>query len=167
MSKAGLRQHLAKQSVVHRPRDYQFAFGFALLAVLLHTYALIAEFGRVSGSVTLNASLVPLLLVLIESGLLLNVAGLWLRKAAGILLSSAGLVVSGVGYVIWYVQSRQILELVLSKSSRHSIPEAVPAHPFGLLGATWVNLVVLAMTGILFVWMLKRFFGLLKASPDV
>jgi hypothetical protein len=167
MFEAGLRQTSAGQSEDHRPRDFHFAFGFALLAVLLHTCALVVEFGRAAESVTLNSSTVPLLLLLMELGLLLNVAGLWLRKAAGMFVSLAGLSLAGIGYVIWYLQSRQILELLLSKSFPHSTPEAVPPHPFGLLGATWVNLVVLVMTGVLFVWVLKRLPGLAKAAPDV
>jgi hypothetical protein len=157
MCRIGLRQRAAERLQNQQPRDFYFAFGFALLAALLHTWALVAELTRAADANTLNSSIVPLLFLLIEFGLLLNVAGLWLHKAVGILISLAGLSICGAAHVIWYVQSQQILEILLSKSFYHSYPEAIAPHPLGLLGATWVNLVVLVMTCVLFIWELKSF----------
>ena len=159
MFKTGLRQRAAKRLQNQQPRDFHFAFGFALLTVLLHTWALVAELTSAAESITLNSSSVPLLFLLAEFGLLLSVAGLWFRKTAGILISLAGLSICGVAHAIWYLQSQQILEILLSKPFYNSHPEAIPPHPFGLLGATWVNLVVLVMTGVLFIWGLKTLRG--------
>lgn len=162
-----MRHRTAKRLPYRRPRDFNIAFGFALLAALLHTYTLITELKRAAEFNTSNTSTVPLLFLAVEFGLLLNVAGLCLRRAAGILISLVALSVSGVGHAIWYIQSRQILEMLRADSFYHSYPEAIAPHPLGLLGATWVNLVVLVITGILFVWDVKTLRGMMKAVPDV
>lgn len=164
---AGLRHRAVRRSRDLQPRDFYVAFCFALLAVLLHTWALVAEFTRSAQSDTLNSSTIPLLFLLMELGLLLNVVGLLFRKTASLLVSLVALSISGVGYVMWYLQSQQILEILLSKSFYHSYPEAIPPHPFGLLGATWINLVVLVLTGILFIWEVKTFRSMVKATPDI
>ena len=156
MNGAGLRESATGRHGVRLPRDFHFALGFAVLAALLHTSALLAELVRASGSNALTSPVIPQLFLLIELGLLVNVAGLWLRKVTGILVSLAALSVAGLGYALWYLSSRQILELLMSKPFYHEFPQAVPPHPFGLVGATWVNLVVLVMAGVLFVWQLKR-----------
>jgi hypothetical protein len=62
------------------PGDFNFAFGVAVLTMLLQTVALIAELFRFTDSRALISGTVPRLLVLIEICLLTNLIGLWLRK---------------------------------------------------------------------------------------
>ncbi len=145
-----------------QPRDFHVALWFAALLLLLHTYAQVAEFRKAAEFTALTSSTIPFLFLLIEIGLLANVVGLWLRKAAGILISITALLVVCGGYAAWYGYSRQILNALSSKSFYLSYPEAVPTHHFGLIGATLVNIIVLAMTGVLLVWELKTLRGMLK-----
>jgi prolipoprotein diacylglyceryltransferase len=148
-----------------QPGDFHFALGVALLAAVLNTYALALEFAEAGEFRTLNSPTIPYIFLVIELGLLVNVAGLWVRKTAGMLVSMAALVSVGVGYVVWYAYSRQILELLLSKSFYHSYPEALPPHPLGLIGASWLNLVVLVISVVLFIWELKTIRGMMAAKP--
>jgi hypothetical protein len=169
MSEAVLNQRAADGFHADQPKDFYFALGLAALLVLLHTYAYFTELaGGSAGVGTLNSPTIPYLYLLIDLGLLFNVFGLWLRKPAGILISIVSLSSVGVGYIVWYVYSRQILDLLLSKPFNqiyHLYPEAVPLHPFGLIGATWLNLFVLLMSGVLFIWELKTLRGMKAARP--
>jgi hypothetical protein len=150
----------AGHSYCQRPKDFYLAFCFGVAAVLLHASALVADATQLAQFKTLVSHTVTYLLVLIGLGLLANVFGLGLRTAAGIKLSLGALLLSAVGYVLWYKHSRRMLDLLLSNPFYQSHPEAVPPHPFGLMGATWVNLVVLVMSGVLFVWELKTLRGM-------
>jgi hypothetical protein len=149
-----------------RPKDYYFALTVAVLATLLHTYALVAELTAVKGSVTLVSPAVLLFFVVIELSLAANVVGLWLRRAAGGVISVIALLGVGAGYALWYVYSRQVLDLLLSKPFYQSHPETIPPHPFGLLGATWVNQGVLLMAGVLLIWTAKTLRAMMKAAPS-
>ncbi len=162
-----LRERAPRRLRYTQPDDRHFALVFALLAFGLHTYAVAVELTKAAESVTLNSSPLPLLFLLTELGLLLNVVGLRLRKAAGALVSPAGLSIALLAHAIWYLQSRPILEAVLSNPFYGAHPEAAPPHPLGLLGATWVNLVVLGMTCILFVRVAGRVFGTSRAASDL
>jgi K+ transporter len=145
-----------------RPRDFNLALGIAVLATLLHTVALASElFTAVESRAIITTSTIPRLLVLIELCLLINVAGLWVRKTAGMWVSLAALLVLVVGYAGWYAYSRQIMELLSSKPFYQAHTEALPPHPLGLVGATWLNLVVLMTSGVLLVWVAKT----LRAMP--
>lgn len=148
-----------------RPTDFHFAFGFAAAAALLHTYATAEHFKTLAEFKALTSPTTGLLFLLMEFGLLLNVAGLWLRRVNGMRISLAALSVTAAGYVAWYLYSRETLDLLLSKPFYHAHPEAVPPHPFGLMGATWVNLVVLVMTGVLFIWEVKTLRGMRRRTP--
>ena len=86
--------------------------------------------------------------MVIELGLLVNVVNLWLHKTACTLVSLIALSIVALAYTIWYVYSRQILEL-LSKPFYQLHPEAAPQHLFGLIGATGLNVVVMVMSFIL------------------
>ena len=147
-----------------RPADYHFALAVAVLATLLHTYALAAELTAVKASVTLASSAVLLFFTVIEFGLVANVVGLWLRRTAGALVSLVALLCVGVGYALWYVYSRQVLGLLLTKSFYQSHPETIPPHPFSLLGATWVNQAVLLLAFVLLVWTMKTLRAMTKAA---
>ena len=164
-----LEAKMCKLAIGHssyqQPRDFPFAFCFAVVAALLHAYALFTEFARAAELTTLNSSTIPLLFLLIGLCLIANVAGLWLRKTTGILLSLGALAGVCAGYAVWYIYSRQILDLLLSKQFYASYPEAVPPHPFDLIGATWVNLVVLVMTVVLIIWEVTTLRGMLKTTP--
>ena len=83
---AGLNKRAARRLDFHPPKDFYFAFGLAVLAALLHTYALLVEFSRAAEFRGLTSRTVAYWLLVIELGLLLNVVGLWLRKGASILL---------------------------------------------------------------------------------
>jgi hypothetical protein len=124
------------------PRDFNFALGVAALSALLHTSALAAEFYSSYESRALTSGIVPRLLVLIEVCLLVNVAGLWARRPSGLLVSLAALLGAGAGYAGWYLYSRQVLGSLSSQLFYRQHPEAVPPHPFGLVGATWLPDVV-------------------------
>lgn len=147
------------------PKDYYFALTVAALAALLHTYVLFAELTAVRGSVTLASPSVLIFFMVIELGLAANVVGLWLRSAAGTLVSVVALLVVGAGHALWYVYSSQVLALLLSKPFYNSHPEAIPPHPFGLLGATWVNQAVLLMACVLLIWAAKTLRSMMKAAP--
>lgn len=164
MTVTGVQRRVMGFASAHQPRDFHFALGVALLAVVLHTYAQAAEFAKASEFRTLNSPTIPYIFLLIEIGLLVNVVGLWVQKTAGMLVSMAALLGVGIGYVVWYVYSRQILELLLSKSFYNSYPEAVPPHPLGLIGASWLHLVVLVLSVVLFVWELKTLRSMMAAK---
>jgi hypothetical protein len=136
--------------------DVYFTAVFALLTLLLQTYALIAEATRASQAQVLVAPTIPYIFLIVELCLTVNVVALWRRKAAGLvsLLALAGV---GAGYLLWHVYSRQVLALLSSKSFYQLHPEAVPAPPLDLIGATWLNVIVLVMTGVLFTWEVKQY----------
>ncbi len=165
MSVTGVQRRVTGFVSAHQPGDFHVALGVAILAVVLHTYAQVSEFAKASELRTLNSPTIPYIFLIIEIGLLVNVVGLWVRKTAGMLVSMAALVGVGIGYVVWYAYSRQILELLFSKSFYHSYPEALPPHPLGLIGASWLNLVVLVISLVLFIWELKTIRGMVAAKP--
>jgi hypothetical protein len=147
------------------PKDYYFTLTVAVLAALLNTYALAAELTAVGRPMTLVTPTLLIFYSLIELGLFANVVGLWLRNAAGTLVSVAALLGVGAGYVLWYFYSGRVLELMLSKAAYQAYPEAIPPHPFGLLGATWVNQAVLLLACVLLIWTAKSLRAMLKAAP--
>jgi hypothetical protein len=138
-------------------KDYYLAFGLAVLTVVLHTWVQLSEFSRPADSAILTSQTVSYLYLVIELGLLVNVIGLWFRTTAGLRVSIIALFVVVVAYAFWYAYSRRILEPLLSKPFYQDHPETVPNHPFGLIGATWPSLVVLLMSGLLFLWEVKTF----------
>src|ERR1051326_7370061 len=81
------------QRVFHhqRMKDHYFALTVALLATLLHTCALFAEFVAVKISVTLASPAVLVFFIVIELGLAANVVGLWSRRSSGMLASVVAL----------------------------------------------------------------------------
>lgn len=145
-------------------RDFNFALGFAVLTLLLHSYTQVVELTRISELSTLTSQTIPWVFIVIEIGLLINVIGLWLRRAGGIWLSIAALSSVGVVYVVWYVYSRQILKLLLAQPFYRLHAEAVPPHTFGLISATWMNIVVIVMSGVLFVWEAKTLRSMKRAE---
>lgn len=148
------------------PKDYYFALTVAALATLLHTYALFAEVTAFRRTVTLASPAVLLFFIVIELGLAANVVGLWLRRTAGAVVSVVALLCVGAGYALWYAYSKQDLDFLLSKPFYQSHPEAVPPHPFGLLGATWVNQAVLLLACVLLIWAAKTLRAMMKAAPS-
>jgi hypothetical protein len=145
----------APGTVYDRPGDFNFALGVAVLALLVHTFALVGELYRVAESRSLISSSISRLFVLIELCLLINVAGLWVRKTAGLLVSMAALVGVCVSYANWYAYSRHAQAIFSLQPFYQLHPEAIPPHPLGLLGATWVNLIVLVISSVLLVWEAK------------
>ncbi|PYS81504.1 MAG: hypothetical protein DMF67_16510 [Acidobacteria bacterium] len=143
-----------------KPRDFGFAFGVAVFAAALHTIALALELFRAAESHALTASTVTRVLILIELCLLVTVAGLWARRVAWMWLTSAALIAACAGYAWWYAYSRQVLALLLSQSFYQTHAEAVPTHHFGLIGATWLNLMVFMTSGVLLVWVVKTLRGM-------
>jgi hypothetical protein len=164
MTEAASNLGTRRLSYYRRPKDYNFTLAFAALAALLHTYALVAELTALRRSVTLASPSILLLFAVVELGLVANMFGLWLRRAAGVVVSLVGLASVGVSYALWYVYSKQVLELLLSKPFYQSHAETIPPHPFGLLGATWVNQAVLLMSCVLFIWTAKTLRSMTKAS---
>jgi hypothetical protein len=138
-----------------RSIDFYFAFGFALLTLVLQTCALVAEVTRASQSKVLVVPTLPYIFLIIELCLAVNVVGLWLRKAAGLAMSLFALAGVGAGYFLWYVYSRQVLTLLSSKSFYQIHPEAISTYRLDLIGATWLNVIVLVMAGVLFIWEVK------------
>jgi hypothetical protein len=137
------------------PKDFHVALGCAVLVTVLHTCALISEVTRGAEFSTLTTHTITYLFLVIELGLIFNVIGFLFRRAAGVWISLIALSGAGAGYVLWYMHSRQILDFLLSKSFYQSHPEALPPYPFGLVGATWLNLIVLLISGVLFIWEIK------------
>ena len=144
-------------------KDFYSAFGVAILVLLLHTYTLIVEFSRASEVEAFTSHTVSPLLLIIELCLLLCVAGLWTRKVAGLLISLLSLLGTGSGYVFWYLDSRQFLEKLSSHPFYHLPAEAIPSHPFGLIGATWISVIVLTLSSVLLIWEAKTLRSLSKA----
>jgi hypothetical protein len=146
-----------------KPADFNFAFGVAVSAALIHSFALAAELYRAAESRSLISGSVTRLLLLIELCLLVNVAGLWARKATGMLASMVSLLVACAGYAGWYLYSRQVLLTLSSQPFYQLHPEGIPPHPVGLAGATWLNLLVLVITGVLLIWEAKTLRGMPRA----
>jgi hypothetical protein len=142
-----------------RTLDFYFAFGFAALALALQTLALAGEFTRASQSRVLVAPTIPYIFLMIEACLVVNLFGLWLRKSAGLSISLVGLAGVGGMYLLWHAYSRQVLALLSSKPFYQLHPEAASAYRLDLIGATWLNVTVLVMAGVLFVWELKALRG--------
>lgn len=164
MTEAVSNSETQRLSYYRLPNDYNFTITLAALAALLHTYALVAEWTMLNRYGMLTSPNIFLLFTVIEFGLVANVVGLWLRRAAGVVVALVALASVGVGYAIWYVYSSQVLELLLSKPFYQSHAETIPPHPFGLLGATWVNQAVLLMSCVLFIWTARTLRFMLKAS---
>lgn len=164
MSEAVSNPRTRHQSDQRRLKDYNFTLAVAALAVLLHTFALAAEVRTLSRSLTLALPNFLLLFAFIECCLVANVVGLWLRRAAGVWVSLVALAGVVAGYALWYENSRRVLDLLLSKPFYQAHPETIPPHPFGLLGATWVNQAVLLLSCVLFVWTAKTLLFKMKAS---
>lgn len=162
MIEAGLKKAAAGHSADYLTKDFYPAFIFAALALLLHVCALAGEFSRAAGSRTLNSTTIMWLLTLMTPCLVANAVGLWVRRAAGLVVSIVALLAVGAGYITWYLYSRHLLEFLSSNPFYLQHPEAVPLHPFGLIGATWPNLVVLVMCGVLLVWEAKTLRGRLQ-----
>jgi hypothetical protein len=142
-------------------RDFYFAFGFAMLSASLHTYSLVVELSSVTEYKYLTSYTTTWVLLAIELGLLVNVVNLRLRKTAGTLVSIIALLIVTLAYAIWYLYSRQLLEL-LSKPFYELHPEAAPQQMFGLIGATELNVVVMVMSFILLIWQIKALRGALR-----
>ena len=159
MIEEGLNRRMTGRTYV-RARDFSFAFGVAVFAAATQTVVLALELFRVAGSRALIASTVIRVLVLIEFCLLINVAGLWARRALGIWFSLAALVVACAGYAWWYAYSRQVLALLSSQPFYQTHAEAVPTHPFSLVGATWLDLIVFMTSCVLLVWVVKTIRGI-------
>lgn len=164
MAEAGSSSQTQRLFQYRRPKDFYFTLGIAALAALLHTQALLAELTAVRAPMTLVSPAVLIFFAVIEVGLVANVFGLWLRSAAGAVASAAALLGVGAGYALWYLYSKQLLDLLLSKPFYQTHPEAVPPHPFGLLGATWVNQAVLLLACILLVWTAKTLRVMTKSA---
>lgn len=139
----------------HYPVDFCFAFGFAVLALVLQTCALIAEFTRNSQFTTLVSPTIPYIFLMIEVCLAVNVVGLWFRKEASLVMSLLALAGVWAGYFLWYVYSRQVLNLLSSKSFYQLHPGAVSTYRLDLIGATWLNIIILLMASVLFIWEAK------------
>lgn len=150
---------LQKRVLIHlrnqKPKDFYLALGFSILAVVLHTCALITEFTRIAEFRTLTSPTITYVFMLIELALIVSVLGLWSRKRTGLVTSIIALLCVGVGYGLWYVYSRQTLDFLLSKSFYQLHPETLPQYPLGLIQATWLNLVVLVISGVLCVWNIR------------
>lgn len=151
---------MSYRSGSRQPKDFYIAFGVAGLTVLTHTCALIDEFARATGSGVLTSPTVPRLLLFIGLSLLVNVAGLWARKVVGKFVSIIALISAVTGYVVWYIYSRSILEALAGQPFYLLHTEAVPPHTFGLVGATWLNIVVLLLSGVLLIWEVKTLRGM-------
>jgi hypothetical protein len=155
MAEAKLHKRLAGHLSDQHAKEGYLIIGFAVLTVSLHFYLQVAEVKRTAGFNIVNSQTIPYIYMVITLGLLINVIGLSLRNAAGLWLSLMALTGVGVAYVVWYIYSRQILELLLAQPFYHSYPEAIPSHNFGLISATWLNLAVLVMSGILLICEIK------------
>jgi hypothetical protein len=149
----------------YQPKDFYFAFSLAALAVLIHTWAQIAEVSRAVEFRTLKSPTIPYLYLIIELGLIVNLIGLWFRTATAIRSSIIALLCVGICYAVWYAYSRKLLELLLSNPVYRAHSEIVPHHLFGLVGATWFNLAVLLMSGVLFVWEVKILRSRMLSQP--
>lgn len=156
---AGLYKRATGRRPGSLPADFYFALGLAIISVIANTYAQIAEFSRVSEFGTLTSSTIAYLYLVIETGLVVNLIGLYHRTATGLRVSIIALLSVVAGYAFWYIYSRQILESVLSNPAYQTHAEAVPDRIFGLMGATWLNLAVLIMSGVLLLWEMKTLRG--------
>ena len=92
-------------------------------------------------------------LVPITAGFIVTAIGLGIKKAAGFFLSLLTLTLVGGFYILWYLGTLSIMReykaqdfFKLGRQGQHLLP---------LYEATWWDLVVLAVTIILFVWHIK------------
>ena len=155
MIEAALGNGALARTHYQRPKDFHLALGVATLAVLLNTCALVTEFLRAAQSEISASPAVPRLLILVELCLVANVIGLCMRRAVGLFVSLAALLGASGGYALWYVYSQRILGMLSVEHFYSLHPEAVPTHPLGLLGATWLSLVVLALLCTLLIWVAR------------
>lgn len=155
MFEEGSVQRAPRLTRYQRPKDFHVAFCVAASALLLHSYGLAADFARAAQFEASASPAIPRILLAVELCLLVSVIGLCVRKVAGLVTSITALLVACASYALWYLDSQRILELLAANPFYGQHPEAIPAHPLGLIGSTWLNLVVLALIGALLAWEAK------------
>lgn len=95
-------------------------------------------------------------LIPITAGFIVTAVGLWLRRATGFLISLLALFWVGVVYILWHLSTLSAMrEYEAQKFSQMLGQEQ---HLLALLDATWWDLVVLAITLVLFTWQIKTLF---------
>lgn len=95
-------------------------------------------------------------------GLLVCGVGLAFRSLFGMVASMLGITWLGLIYGWWYYKSLAFLRN-LEVTDFSSLPDI--SHAVGLWGATWWDLLVFAVSAILFVWQLAILIRVVKA-PD-
>lgn len=89
----------------------------------------------------------------IATGLIVSGIGLWSRKFIGFLLSFLALLWVGMNYVLWYAGTLSTMRDV----EIHDFSEMPDQsqHLLALIDATWWDMVVAAITIILFGWQIR------------
>lgn len=96
-------------------------------------------------------------LLLVTLALVFSAVGLWARRVPGFLISLISLVCLGTVYAMWYAATVTNMHLFGAKHFSEMANQQQYLLP--LLGATWGDIVVLAVALIVLIWhvaMLKR-----------
>ena len=94
------------------------------------------------------------LLVFIALGLSLATLGLWLRGRKGFFISLFALGFTGFSYYLWYRGTLSIIQKAELQHFSQMPNEGQRLIP--LTGATWWDLMILALVVVLFVWNIRR-----------
>jgi len=131
-----------------------FGVALAVLAGGTHVYDLIREWQHLehAGELgILTSSSFALLQILFILSFAVSVVGLLVRKRIGLIMALVGLAGVLAGYAYWYSYSSRWLER-LNKDPFYSVnPAYVPRHSFGLVGAHWWDVAILAFSLVLLI----------------
>jgi hypothetical protein len=115
-------------------KDFYCAAATATLTTALHTYWLAIEVAKPVGELEiLRSPFIPRLLLFVWLCLLVSTVALWTRRLGGLLVSMVGLIGVLGGYLLWYINTSQLLKLLMMDSFYQEHPEAIPLRTLGLL----------------------------------
>lgn len=127
---------------------------FAVFAASAHVYQFAIEWkflGRAMEVGILTSSSFALLQVFFILSFLACAIGLLMRNLPGIIISILGLVGVLLGYTYWYSYSSRWLTGLKKDVFYTEHLEFVPAQSFGLVGAHWWDVAILALAAALLI----------------
>lgn len=131
-----------------------FGVAFATLSASTHVYQLIMEsrhLERAAELGILTSSSYALLQLLFVLSFVACAVGLLMRNLPGLITSILGLVGVLLGYTYWYSYSFRWLTRLKKDPFYTEHPEFVPSHSFGLVGAHWWDVAILALAAALLI----------------
>ena len=121
--------------------------------VILHAYQLVIEWRIIEQTRPFLTHLFPARLqVFLLLSLLLTAAGLAIGTRWALGCSILGLLGVLLGHIRWWHYSRRYLQLFAENPFYADHPEFIPPNSFGLIGATWWDIVLLVLFVTLLIW---------------